>query len=280
MSDAKGEIKVLLNTHFSYQAPELSELVEAVAALYHSGTEDWQACQVAYHDFRHVGQVTLLALRLLAGCARAGQQALCGPGAVRRLTAAALLHDSGYLKRRGEAGGRGGEHSFDHVGRSEQLAQHFLLQKGWVKEDCETVQRLIGQTEIIHRPTPVMGELESELASFLRTADLLAQVAAVDYVERLPDLYDEFAEAYQAVGVELLRRRGVPVFESLAALVSSSASFMRQQVLPELKDMGCMDRCLPMFYGTVSTPYHRQLEANLQRLERLEGEPPISSRSA
>lgn len=199
------------------------------------------------------------------------------------LCLAALMHDSGYLMTDDEPADasreghmwHGGQHTFGHVRRGSVLAQEFLSASGWKAGIVEQVQTLILATEYVPalQVNKDMDSYIQRLQRILKTADLLAQVAAPDYVERLEDLYAEFVEAYAAIGKETLRKKGIKVYASFQELKRESAGFLRWQVVPMLQELSCMDTYLPRFYATHSgenlsiTPYHRQLRRNIDKLE-------------
>ena len=276
-----AEIVALLRRYAPEQEDALVAAVDGVAGLYQRGWRRWLPCETHYHDLKHALEVTLLTLKLQVGFmlerdqdAEQGMTPLC---------LAALLHDSGYLmtqdEPRGVVGGAeiwsGGQHTFDHVARGGVLAQELLHAQGWDAGIIEQVRDLIQSTEFVPAlqikmdPDPYMQHLQR----ILKTADLLAQVAALDYVERLKDLYAEFVEAYAAVGKDSLRLKGIHVYDSFSELMRGSAGFLRQRVIPVLHELGCMDTYLPRFYAEQSgafstlTPYHLQLRRNVDKLE-------------
>ncbi|MDY0397106.1 HD domain-containing protein [Desulfuromonas thiophila] len=269
-SDGMAELVALLQQQFAAVAGALVPLCDQVAQLYRHGSGRWQPCRAPYHDLGHAVAVSLLALRLLAGWQQLRCQAASAM-AVRGLLAAALLHDSGYLLRHSETG-RGGQHTFDHVVRGQRLAAHLLAEQGWEREAITLVRQLIGATEFAGaRPEVQLAEPFRVLPDLLTSADLLAQVTAPDYPERLTDLYAEFSEAYLAHGRVTLRQQGYFLFDDLTALQRGSAAFVRQRVLPQLAALGLAEPCLRAFYGRADHPYACQLQTNLQRLDALAG---------
>ncbi|GAG57788.1 unnamed protein product [marine sediment metagenome] len=54
---------------------------------------------------------------------------------------------------------------------------------------------------------------QEEIAAFsFGTADILAQMSAHDYLEKLPILFDEFREASEYEGLDRLRQKGHTIF--------------------------------------------------------------------
>ncbi len=101
------------------------------------------------------------------------------------------------------------------------------------------------------------------MARIVATADLIAQMSDVYYMEHIEDLFQEFTEAYEAEGKEELRRRGVHVFASAAEIVEATESFYRNFVLPRLSQLGGMSRYLIAYYGEDRNPYLESIAANL-----------------
>ena len=95
------------------------------------------------------------------------------------------------------------------------------------------------------------------------TADLVAQIADVYYMERLPDLYAEFQEAYDFEGRESLAEQGIQVIGSLQEMVDSTPAFFERFVIPRLEKLERMDRYLSAFFGGWRNPYLETISANL-----------------
>src|SRR5215216_1794695 len=73
--------------------------IECFTGKYH----DYQPIDARYHDFEHTLQGTLCMARLLRGRFQAGAEPVLTQRIVRLGLLAILLHDTGYLKRRGDA---------------------------------------------------------------------------------------------------------------------------------------------------------------------------------
>ena len=158
---------------------------------------DYQAVDARYHDLEHTLQGTLCLSRLLHArhCAN-GQWPL-----TERLfqlgILGILLHDTGYLKKHDDTEGTGAKYTATHVNRSAQFAAQLLSEKGFSPADIAAVQSMIRCTGVdaVLSKIPFPGEPEKMVGHALATADFLGQMAADDYVDKLPILYSEFAEA-------------------------------------------------------------------------------------
>lgn len=273
MSDLQQqELNHLVDQFFPCQSAAITQMMADVDALYQGRWPQFQACQVDYHNIDHVQAVLLAALRITAGYGLA--TGLCvDTETVLVLVAAALFHDSGYLKSRDEQGGRGGQYTFEHVQRSQRVALDYLQQRSsWTDEQRHGVVAVISATEIISIQDAIVDVAPCYrlLAQILASADLLAQVADEHYVERLPQLFSEFEEAYEYCGRKQLKARGIHVFTSLDALLAGSAKFIRQQVVPRLQALGGMEEYLRVFYAQPLSPYQQRLQDNLHRFESFE----------
>ncbi len=175
----------------------------------------YQAIDAQYHDFEHTLQGALCMGRILYARHRANVE----PRTTREMfelgIMAILLHDTGYLKRTGDVSGTGAKYTVIHVRRSADFAAELLRGKGYHKGQIHAVQDMIlctGLNAALDK-IPFQTELERMVGFALGTADLLGQMAADDYVEKLPVLYAEFAEASRheggknSVGEYVLQRR-------------------------------------------------------------------------
>ena len=110
---------------------------------------------------------------------------------------------------------------------------------------------------------PFASELERNVGYALGTADLLGQMAAPDYVEKLGILYQEFEESNRYSG----KPAGGGVFKSAEDLRRRTPQFWRNYVLPKIdKDFQGLYRHLNGADG--KNPYLERIELNIERLER------------
>src|SRR6185437_12793919 len=83
---------------------------------------DYQAVDARYHDFEHTLQGTLCFARLLHGRHRAKAKPLLTQRMFELGLLAILMHDTGYLKQRGDTEGTGAKYTVTHVDRSADFA--------------------------------------------------------------------------------------------------------------------------------------------------------------
>ena len=229
----------------------------------------YQAIDARYHDLEHTLQGTLCFARLLHGRHRAKAQPVLSQKMFELGLIAILFHDTGYLKQKGDNDGSGAKYTAVHVSRSAAFAQDFLSRKGFSETDIAAVQNMIRCTGIdANLPSiPFQSDTERLVGYALGTGDLLGQMAAPDYVEKLPVLYQEFAEAtqYDPGHAESLRE-----FTSAQDLMRKTPLFWQRYVLPRLnRDFGNLQAFLSDPYPGGQNLYLRQIEENLGRIKSI-----------
>jgi hypothetical protein len=229
---------------------------------------DYQAIDARYHDFEHTLQGTLCMARLLSRRHSAGAQPPLPQRMVELGLLAILLHDTGYLKRRDDIEGTGAKYTVTHVNRSAEFAALLLGEKGFPANVIKAVQHLIRCTGVDATLTSIPFESEAEkITGFaLGTADLLGQMAAADYVEKLPVLYAEFAEAARHSPP---KNSMVGTFTSAQNLMQKTPAFWEIFVKPRLeRDFGGVFRFLNDPYPDGPNDYLKRIEANIRRLRQ------------
>src|SRR5579871_1781621 len=77
--------------------------------------KDYQPIDARYHDFEHTLQVTLCLSRLLRNRLRVKGEPVVTQKMFELSLLAILMHDTGYLKRRGDNEGTGAKYTLVHV---------------------------------------------------------------------------------------------------------------------------------------------------------------------
>lgn len=232
------------------------------------GYGDYQAVDARYHDFEHTLQGTLCMARLLRGRYEAGIEPVMTQRMFELGLLAILLHDTGYLKHRDDIEGTGAKYTVVHVARSSEFAKELLQDKGFSPTEIIAVQNMIQCTGIDAALSviPFQSELEKVTGFALGTADLLGQMAAEDYVDKLPVLYAEFAEASRYT-----RDRGhfIAAFSSAADLMRKTPVFWEKYVLRKLdRDFGGMHRFLNLPFPDGPNEYLERISNNMERLKQ------------
>lgn len=229
---------------------------------------EYQAIDARYHDLEHTLQGALCFSTLLRR--RSETEAL--PPVTEETfqlgLLAILLHDTGYLKRRDDVVGTGAKYTATHVNRSCDFAERLLLGQGFTVRQVAAVQNMIRCTGLGTNVSAIPFHSDEErIAGYaLGTADLLGQMAAPDYVEKLPILFEEFAES---AAFNAGRGGGGQVFTSAEDLMRRTPAFWERYVRPKVEqDFLAVYRFLAEPYPDGPNEYVQLIEANLARLQR------------
>lgn len=249
-------------------APEMFRFVTGFFAGEYTG---YQAIDARYHDFEHTLQGTLCMARILRARFRAKAEPRIDEHMFRLGITGILLHDTGYLKKRGDIEGTGAKYTSTHVDRSAGFAALVLPSLGFSSADVASVKRMIRCTGVEPLVDAIRfeGELERLTGQALATGDLLGQMAAADYVEKLPVLFSEYVEAAHFDGVS---GGVVGSFRTAEELIRETPSFWSGYVLTKLEgELGGLFRFLADPFPDGPNAYVLSIEANMERiLRRLE----------
>lgn len=235
---------------------------------------DYQAVDARYHDFEHTLQGTLCMARLLQARQEAGAQPQLSERMFQLGIVGILLHDTGYLKQRDDHEGTGAKYTATHVLRSADFAARLLREKGFTPGEIVSVQNMIRCTGVDADLSRIrfQSEMERITGHALATADLLGQMAAEDYVDKLPVLYAEFAEAakFDHGHTDFITKYG-----NAEDLIARTPKFWKEYVLPRLNtEFGGLHRFLNEPYPDGANWYVQQVEANMARVQGQRSLPP------
>lgn len=243
----------------------LDRLFTDVTDMFEGRHPGYQAIDMEYHDYEHTLQATLCLTDLLQGRAVSGDTPLLAVRDWELAVIAALLHDTGFLKKTGDNVGTGAKYTFVHERRSCDFARAYLLQLGLLQEEIEDVCSAIICTGPRSKISETVFRREETriMAYFLVTADYLAQISAADYLEKLPRLYAEFQESFAHNRIPPEEQP----YHSLRQLLEMTPGFWVGYVLPVLNDkVGGVYRYLSP--QGPSNPYMLAAEANVAELVR------------
>jgi hypothetical protein len=229
---------------------------------------DYQPIDARYHDFEHTLQGTLCMVRLL----RRRMMVRVEPALPQRVIElgliAILFHDTGYLKKRDDTTGTGAKYTVTHVTRSTEFAAAFLAERSFLAREILSVQNMIRCTGVDATLNNIefQSEAEKTTGHILGTADLLGQMAADDYVDKLPVLYAEFAEAATFSGHKASM---VSMFSSAKDLMQKTPTFWDNYVKLKLtRDFSGQFLYFNDPYPDGPNWYLAKIEANLNRLRQ------------
>ena len=238
----------------------LDAAFHGVELLFAGKHPDYQAIDLRYHDFEHTLQATVCLTYLLEGAQRSGEVHPLSPRQYELAITSALLHDAGYLKSRADSGGTGAKYTLTHVLRSCAFAASYLPTLGATEPEIASVLSAINCTG----PNNEISRLQFDhpvdcfIGCALATADLLGQMAAPDYPEKLEVLFGEFHESDNFVAMPRDRRR----FKSPQDLLLKTPYFWTKVVRPRLEGD------FKKVYRFLAAPYPDGPNAYLESIER------------
>ena len=255
-----------------YPGTDVSPLARAfddVGLLFQGRFPGFQACDTLYHDMRHTLDMTLAMARLMDGYDRvAAEPDRLGPRRAVLGILIALLHDSGYLKRKSEAEVENGAiFTKVHVSRSADLLASYLPQLGF-GEDAQAASRIVHFTgyEMAVEDIPVRDEKDRMLGCMVGTADLIGQMSDRMYLEKVRHfLYDEFvwaniAREQMPDGREIIR------YASAEDLIQKTPGFYEYVARDRInKKLDGADRYAEAHFGGENL-YQQAIDANMNFL--------------
>ncbi len=244
------------------------ETFRQITDCFHGRYEDYQPIDALYHDFEHTMQGTLCMVRLL----RCREKTGAAPALTQRMfelgILAILMHDTGYLKLRGDNDGTGAKYTVTHVLRSAEFAAKLLAKKNFSAAEIKSVQNMIRCTGVDATLSniPFQSELEKITGHALGASDLIGQMAADDYVEKLPVLFIEFQEAAK---YSHEKAAAVSMFSSAEDLMKKTPGFWGNYVKKKLeRDFGDVHKFMNDSQSGGANWYVDKIESNIGKLRQ------------
>lgn len=254
---------------FSDADPEFIERSFGWLKKWFTGSyKDYLPIDAGYHDMEHTLQGTLCLVRLLHGRHKAGAEPRFDRHMFELALMAIMMHDTGYLKHHWDTEGTGAKYTLIHIDRSGAFAKEFLSEQGYDESDIRAVRNMIYCTGVAAKmeEIPFIKEEEVLLGCVVATSDLLGQMAAGDYLEKLDALFEEFRESsdYHADRPGYVHR-----FKSLDQLLKDSPGFWTHYVIPKIENH-CrgMYRFLSDPYPDGPNVYIERIEANIEAVRK------------
>jgi len=248
----------------------IETLFNDVNDLFSGRRKGFQKCDTKYHDLRHTLQVVPPFVGIIDGWNKSGKQPRITREYFEMGIAAVLLHDTGYIKLSGDSSGTGGKYTFVHIHRSADFAEHYLSQIGFETNKIQSIRNIIMCTgvKVDLNGLPFESAEEKIIGYTLGTADLLGQMSAPDYLEKLHALFHEFNEAYHYEGKEKLREAGVTIFENAEDLIRNTPAFYEVIVKERFESMGSVYACLSRPPGSHRNSYTDAVEENINKIKK------------
>lgn len=269
----RDAVRALLDRRYAgFDFAPLATLFGDFERLYAGRFPGFRGCDIHYHNAQHVLDVTLAMARLLDGhdSVEAGDVRLGGERALTGI-AAALFHDSGYIRRtRDTRHSSGAAYTHIHVSRSARFMAEYLPQVG-LERLVPTCTRIVHFTSYLLDPADITVESDSErrLGELLGTADLIAQMADAQYLVKLrTHLYAEF-EAGGMAGEGAHRTHTGFIYDSPDHLMELTPGFINTAIERRLDGYfgGAYRYAAHHFQGP--NLYMDAIADNSARLERL-----------
>jgi hypothetical protein len=245
-----------------------SKIFDWAGACFEGRYLDYQPIDAIYHDLEHTLQGTLCMSQLLWNRHRAGAEPRLTRKTFELGMLAILMHDTGYLKRKGDTEGTGAKYTLTHVDRSIQFAGELMRARDYPPEDIVAVQNMIRCTGVNVKLDAIQFQDKAErVAGFaLGTADLLGQMAAADYVDKLPILYAEFAESARYNEGKM---KAGGFFSSAQDLMQKTPAFWEIYVQQKIsREFLGLFKFLNVPYPDGPNTYLERIDANIARLRQ------------
>jgi len=255
-----------------YPGASFAPLVQAfndVGALFEGRFPGYLACDTLYHDVRHTLDMALAMARLIDGHDRT-QPAAEQLGVRRAILGViiALLHDSGYVRRRSEEHvPNGAVFTKVHVSRSADFLLRYLPQRGFAAE-APLAAQLVHFTgyEIDVDDIEIPEGRDRMIGYMVGTADLLGQMSDRMYLEKCRDfLYEEFVWG-QVARETLPDGKTIVRYASPEDLIMKTPGFYEYVARQRIeKKLGAADRYAAAHFDGPSL-YQSEIDRNMEFL--------------
>lgn len=246
--------------------PEAARILPVIHAdivrLFEGRYPGYKASNTAYHDLEHTLSVVLATARMLHGCAIERGSGLLRPFLLGII--AAYYHDAGLIQTMDEIEGTGARHTVGHEQRSIAFMRTHLSAAGLEERDLHDMANMIRCTILSVNPDEIefSDERMGHVGRIMGSADLIAQIADRNYLEKLLLLFKEFQEA------------GLPGYESELDLLRKTEAFYGNVALPRLVGplqnlQGYMLTHFHTRWGMDRDTYAESIERNLAYLKKI-----------
>ncbi|MEE8430651.1 MAG: HD domain-containing protein [Candidatus Desulfatibia sp.] len=193
-----------------------------IKMLFEGDFPGYRASNTKYHDLEHTSSVVLAAGRLIHGAFMEGHS--FSAKTILLGLIGAIFHDIGFIQTDSDVNGSGAKYTIGHEERSIIFMKQYLSQKSFSKQDLEDCTHIIKCTilSLEIKDIPFRSNDIVMLGKIVGSADLLAQMADREYLEKLFMLFKEFEEA------------GMPGYGSELELLQKTQNFYKYVALQRL----------------------------------------------
>lgn len=172
----------------------VTAVYEDTLSLFQGTFPDYKACDTPYHNLRHTTDVFLGMARLIHGAHLAGVRFSETDASLSLI--AALMHDTGYIRKKTDRHSSGAMLAPIHVRHSIEFMTRCLTKHSSPNDHIQQTEHIILCTDHDNDSSnvPFASNNLRLLGNMLASADLLAQTADRTYLEKLPLLYLEFRD--------------------------------------------------------------------------------------
>jgi len=257
-----------------YNRTEISRIEHTfrdVCALFEGRMEGYQGCDTSYHNIEHTFQVMAPYAQIINGWNKAKQSPYIPFSYFELGVIAVLLHDTGYIKKEGDIEGTGAKYTFKHVDLSIDFCNKYLSKRGFKESEIVSISNIIYCTDLMVNVETIPFTCQEERIVGYATgvADLLGQMSAENYIQKLALLYQELQEGYRFEGVKNLKRKGVTIFKDEDDLIKNTPSFYYNIVLRRFRSMGSVDKYIVYHFPERYDPYKIRIENNMKLIKSL-----------
>jgi len=250
----------------------MERVLDDVIDLFQGLRKGYQACDTRYHNLFHTFQTIPPFVEMIDGWNRSGGVPKISKEYFKFGVIGVLLHDTGYIKAQGDDQGTGAKYTFTHMQRSVDFARRYLEELGVEYSIIPCILNIIRCTGVtLDMNIEFHSEEEKRVGYALGTADLLGQMSAEDYIEKIPVLYDEFAEAYRFAGMDRLNAHNSAMPLSAEDLLRSTPKFYEDIALARFKMMGSMHLFIGYHHDGSQNPYVEAIEKNINKIRQTAG---------
>jgi len=254
------------NLSFRISVARIQQVSQDVLALFRGYLPSYLPCDTRYHDLGHTLRLLPPFCQLAVALSKKHPENIL-PRDLELGLIAVFLHDSGYIRKKGDCSGTGAKYTFRHIGRSVDFARIYLSCLGYREQDLIRVEHMIKFTGV--KPKLEQINFASEgcrlLGYALGTADLLSQMADSHYLEKLPLLFLEFQEAYNYEGPKQLQEMEIQPLKSCEDLIQKTPFFFKKVVRKRLEDMGAVYLLLDD-PETGRNPYLERIQEHMKKI--------------
>jgi hypothetical protein len=260
-------VLTLIDSDFAHH--RFTEAYLDIISLFNGKYPGYRASNTKYHNLEHTCSVALALTRLTHGLIVDGIS--FSPRVIELGLIAALFHDTGLIQTEDDLQGTGAQYTAGHEARSINSMENYLAAKKQPAEDIDDCSHII-QCTILDLPLPGIPFRSAEIKTMgqvMGTADLIAQVAERNYLEKLPLLFLEFKEAK------------MPGFETPLELFNKTEEFyhsvVQKRLAEELGNVGNAARShFRERWGIDRNLYAEAMRNNIEYTKKLKIDGPKS----